>query len=139
MTASVTHPGTPRSRLWFGMFGGALPWLVHLVGASIIAEWGCLAGIDRQQLMGITAVAWGVIALSGATLAVALVATWSAYQTWQHYRGDAAGQTAENEPTALDVRGTDAFMARTGLWTSGLFVFIILVESFPIFYFLSNC
>lgn len=139
MTASVTHPGTPRSRLWFGMFGGAIPWFAHLVGASIIAEWGCLAGIDRQQFLGITAVAWGVIALSGVALAVALAAAWSAYQTWQPYRDDADGQAAEDEQTALDQRGTDAFMARTGLWTSGLFVFIILVESFPILYFLSAC
>lgn len=136
MTASVTSPSAPRSRLWFGMFGGAVPWLVHLVGASIIAEWGCFAGIARWQFLGVTAVAWSVIVLSVVTLLIAMAATWLAYRTNRHYHEFA---TDEREEIVDDQLGTDAFMARTGLWTSGLFVFIILVESFPILYFLTDC
>jgi hypothetical protein len=136
MTASITSPSVPRPRLWFGLFGGALAWLVHLVGASIAAEWGCVAGLDRWQLLGVSAVAWLVIAISVLTLLAAAGATWSAYHVNRHYH-DAAGHQRDTD--AFDEHGTDVYMARTGLWTSGLFVFIIAAESIPVLYFLTEC
>ncbi len=136
MTAAVTSPDNERPRAGLGLFGGALAWLIHLVAASIISEWGCVSGLHRYELLGITAIAWSVIVLSIVALAAAAAATWAVYRLNRHYH-----ELGENQqsPDVFDVHGTDAFLARVGLWTSGLFVFIIAVQSFPILYFLTEC
>ena len=136
MTAVANRSKVERSRVGFGLFGGAIAWLVHLVAASIIAEWGCISGLHRYQFLGITAIAWSVIAISVVALLVAAAATWIVYRASQHYDDVAeTGQSAH----VYDASGTDKFLARVGLWSSALFVFIIAVQSLPILYFLKEC
>jgi hypothetical protein len=133
-TQAVTTPGVSRSRLWFGLLGGAIAWFVHLVGASIISEWGCLSGLHQNELAGITVVAWMLIGLSVIMAIIAVVAASSAFQVNRHYNQAAGGDAHES-----DEHGTDVYMARVGVWSSGLFVLIILAESLPILYFLTEC
>jgi hypothetical protein len=136
MSTSVTSPGVKRSQLWFGLLGGAIAWLLHLIVASIISEWGCTAGLYRREIFGITMVTWMLIAISILMLLLALLATWSAHRVNRHYR-----EAAEQEPGFIepDSHGTDVFMAQTGLWSSWLFVFIIAAQCVPIFFFLKEC
>lgn len=137
MTTSVTSPGVSRSRLWFGLLGGAISWLLHLIGASIISEWGCLAGLNRYELLGITAVAWMLIAISVVMTLVAVFATWFAYRVDRHYREiDSQHRGSEHD---AEGHGTDIYIARVALWSSALFVFIILSQCVPIFYYLTQC
>lgn len=136
MAATSVNPEREHPRIGFGLFGGAFAWLIHLVVASIIAEWGCISGLQRFQFLGITAIAWSVVVLSIVALVVAAVATWAVYRLNRQYHGVTE---AEQTAAVYDAEGTERFLARVGLWSSALFVFIIAVQSFPILYFLSDC
>ena len=136
MTAVFNRSASERPRMGFGLFGGAFAWLIHLIAASIIAEWGCNAGLHRYQFLGITAVAWGVISLSLVALLMAAAATGVVYRLNQKYHDVVeTGESAD----VCDAQGTDKFLARVGLWSSALFVFIIAAQSIPILYFLTEC
>lgn len=124
-------PRVSRTALWFGFLGGAVAWTLHLLAASFISEWGCLTGLARWQWLGLTSIAWLLIAASVLMLLLAIWATWVAYRL-QH-------QLSEAGSTPLDRHGTATFLARAGLITNGVFTFIILAQCVPIFYFLSRC
>ena len=134
MTALATESAIPRPRLSFGLFAGAIAWLVHLVGAAVVAEWGCFAGLDRWRFGGVSAIAWTVIAITAATLLLAVAATWSAYRAERRYSG-----TATDSPDGDEKRGNDAFMAKVGFWADMVFALIILAQSVPILFFLTGC
>jgi predicted aspartyl protease len=136
MAAASIHPEIEHPRVGFGLFGSAFAWLVHLIAASIIAEWGCVSGLQHYQFLGITAIAWSVVVLSIVALLVASVATWAVYRLNRRYQSlSEDGQTS----SVYNTGGTGRFLARVGLWSSALFVFIIAAQSFPILYFLSDC
>lgn len=125
-------------RLWFGVLGGAIAWLLHLLLAYGIAEFGCVSPFSETRLMGLSGVAWLEIGASLITAAVAAIAAVVAYRshpsTWDQKRfegGDHAEASAADSPRV--------FMAYTGVLTSALFVFIILVESLPVLYYLRDC
>lgn len=120
-----------RGQLWFGLFGGALAWLVHLVGLSVTAEWGGLSGLDERMMGGISVVAWLVLLWTALTAAVALGATWVAVRLRRQMN---SRQTSEQ--TVDDKLANSRFMARTGMLLSGLFLLIIVVETIPVFYYL---
>lgn len=124
--------GVNRFLLWFGVLGGAVAWTAHLLLAYAIAEFGCVSPFGQLRWMGITAVAWSVIAVSLLTLLVAVAATWVSQRSARRLVGSS---------TAADYESADprVFMARTGRITSGLFVFIILVQTLPVLYYLRNC
>lgn len=120
-----------RRALWIGLLGGAVAWLVHLVAAYAIAEFGCVGRLRQLSFAGLNAVAWLIIAASVVTLLAAVVSAWLAYRSEQRLR---AGLDAD-EPESVAERE----VARTGWITSGLFALVILVESLPIFYYLQDC
>lgn len=120
-----------RRGLWFGVLGGALAWLIHLVGAYVIAEFGCVGRLRSVSFLEVTAVAWLLIAFSSLMLLIALASTWVAYQRYRHLRNSAApGDEATNAIADLD---------RAGWITGGLFALVIFVESLPILYYLQDC
>jgi hypothetical protein len=123
--------GVSRPLLWYGLLGGALAWLVHLLAAYLIAEFGCLTALRDMHFLGVTAVAWLAIAVSVVTFAVAVGATVAA---WMVERQLPPGRREE-----LDPRGTELQVGWLAMLMSGLFAFIILVESVPIVYFLREC
>jgi hypothetical protein len=131
MTGPPTSPAVSRKALWFGAFGGAVAWLLHLVGAAVIAEWGCFAGLYRTTWLGLTVVAWMIIAVSVATAVAAIAATVTA--------GMVYSRTRWGDSERLDPRGTARFLAWFGLVSSGLFLFIIVAETIPLLFFLTHC
>jgi hypothetical protein len=116
-----------RGALWFGLFGGALAWTAHLMFAYAAAEFGCVGRLGERGYLGVSAVAWLVLALTAAATLASAAATAVAYRSPRRLQSGQAGQDAER------------YTAWAGLLTSGLFTFIILFESIPIFYYLHAC
>ncbi len=125
--AGVTNIG-----VGFNLIGGGVAWLLHLLLAYLIAEFGCLRGWGDLHLMGITLVAWLVLFISVLTLGLAGVAIFISWRTGAKLRS----VPGDGEDIGARAKG---FTARAGLITNGLFFFVILVESIPILYFLRVC
>lgn len=113
--------------LWFAFFGGGLAWLTHLLAAYAIAEFGCVANLDRFELLGVSAVSWGIVATTLVTLAVAVWATWVGYRCARQARSGA------------DIRGAGVMMTRAGWMLSALFTAAIFFETIPVLFHLRNC
>lgn len=129
MHAQAARDRTPsRLALWFGLLGGAIAWVLHLLLAYLIAEFGCVGGLGEVRFLGITAVAWLILAVSLLTLAGAVAAT-------------VVARRSERPPAHDDddVGSSEAMFARAGLIISAWFVLIILVETVPILYYLGSC
>src|ERR671914_353747 len=102
-----------RGALWFGLFGGAIAWTVHLMLAYAAAEFGCVGRLGERGYLGITQVAWLEAALTLATALVSGAATVVAYRSHRRLRSLAAQEDA----TVAAERST----AWAGVLTSGLF------------------
>jgi hypothetical protein len=129
-SADAGSPCVSRRALWFGALGGGFAWLLHLMGAYAISEFGCRGGLNRASWLGVTTVAWLLAALSAATLIVAVISTLVARRCERRL------EAARGDTTAP--RG-EAEVARAGWMASGLFSLVILVESIPIVYYLKHC
>jgi heme/copper-type cytochrome/quinol oxidase subunit 2 len=119
-----------RWALWFGLWGGGVAWLLHLLLVYGIAEFGCLSGLGQVRAAGITVVAWLLIGASVLTLLIAGAALLVALRSRD--RANAAGQTAPGDDAEL-------FVGRAGWIATALFLAIILIQSIPIFFFLKDC
>ena len=102
MTHDISYPQVTRTGLWLGLVGGGAAWMLHLLLAWTIAEFGCVAGLGKVQASGISMVSWMLIAASLFCLALALVATWTA-------------QRARKELLSGIQEGNELFTAQTGL------------------------
>jgi hypothetical protein len=83
-----------RGALWFGLFGGALAWTVHLMLAYVAAEFGCVGRLGERGYLGISMVAWLELALTVATTLASGAATVVAYRS--HRRLRSANSLSEN-------------------------------------------
>ena len=119
-----------RKTLWFGLLGGALSWTAHLMFAYGAAEFGCVGQQDEESYAGISRVAWMQIALTVATATCSAIATAVAYRN--HRRLQLQGKLS-------DAVASEGYLAKAGAMTSGIFTFVILFESIPIFYYLRDC
>jgi hypothetical protein len=119
-----------RRQLWFGLLGGALAWLIHFFAAYLLAEFGCVSGWGKKQWMGISAVAWLVLAMTLFMTLVGLAAAWSAWRAYLRLR---TGPSAE-----VALRG-ELYLAQAGALTSSIFVAAILFETIPVFFYLQRC
>ena len=130
MPAAAMTSEVRRASLWFGLFGGAIAWTVHFLSAYVVAEFGCVAGLNERSHWNISLVAWLELALTAVAVLVAAAATAVAYRSQRRLFASALlGSTREAE----------RYTARAGLLTSGIFTFIILFESIPIFFYLRSC
>lgn len=121
-----------RGTLIFGLLGGAVAWLLHLLLAYLIAEFGCLLGYGEVMWGGVSLVAWTLLVMSALILALAGVATAVSYIKWEELGLGSAGEGTEK-------RSAQLFLARTALITNFLFLLIILAQTVPIFYYLREC
>lgn len=112
-----------RFHLWFGLLGGAFAWLLHLMLAYAFAEFGCLSTMGQITFWNISLVAWNILIVSVVLTLIGAAATWIPYRIDRDLRA-----STEDHP--------QAFTARVGWISSGIFTFVIVFESVPIFYFL---
>jgi hypothetical protein len=120
---------TGRLVLWSSMWGGGVAWLIHLIVAWLFAEFGCLGGWQAQSWLGVSRVAWLVLALSAFCLLLALLAAWGS--VWCRRR-------AEGEPTPEGV-DTTRFIAHYGIWVNVLFVLVIVAQTVPALFYSRDC
>lgn len=118
-----------RFRLWFGLFGGAVAWTIHLLAAYAIAEFGCVSSFREARFLGITGVAWGILALTVLTLILAVGGLLIARRSDRLLREEILQK--EDDP--------EAFMANVGWITSVVFVAIIVAQTLPVLYYLRSC
>lgn len=64
----------PDGWLWFGVIGGAVAWLLHLLFAYAIADFGCVSDFRNVRWLEFSGLAWSVGGLSVSTLAFAILA-----------------------------------------------------------------
>jgi hypothetical protein len=128
-----TTPNTVVSRvsLWSGLFGGAIAWTIHFMSAYVVAEFGCAGSFGDRSYGNISFVAWLELILTAAAVVVAAGSTAVAYRSELRLLS-----SVHDEGTP---RCAERYTARAGLLTSGIFTFIILFESIPIFFYLHEC
>lgn len=117
-------------RIWFGLLGGGIGWVLHLFLTYAIAEFGCVAFGAYPPILGVSWVAWLLLAASAATLLIGLAAAWVAYGSDQELAG---------RPTTEGGHLSERALVRLGMYTSLLFVLIMIVQTMPIFFFLQEC
>ncbi len=123
-------PQVNRALVWFVLLGGATAWTLHLLLAYAVAEFGCLSGMGETRVGGLTLVAWMLLGVSVLAAGIAGVATVVSLRL--HRRIRAAEMGGEGE------RAT-AFSVRLGLISNVGFAGVIVVQTIPIFYYLSKC
>jgi hypothetical protein len=131
MSTVAQEIGVSRGTLWFGLFGGAIAWTIHLMLAYVVAEFGCAGRLGEGSYLGITLVAWLEVGLTLVTALASGVATLVAYRSHRRLSSDAAEVEA--------AVSAERYTAWAGVLTSGLFTVIILFESIPIVYYLHTC
>jgi hypothetical protein len=122
--------GVGRAALWFGLLGGGVAWLVHFLTIYVVAEFGGVSGWGQSPFLGITVQAWLLLVISLLMTVGAGAAAYVAHRSRRFLR-----QTSPTEDD-LERHAAGWHMARAGYVASSLFLFIILVESLPIFFFL---
>lgn len=131
MRATATASEISRASLWFGLLGGAIAWTIHFMLAYTIAEFGCVSGLGQRSYWNISLVAWLELAVTAVASSVAAAATAVAYRNQVCL--------LSISPTTTNSVDVEQYTARAGLFTSGIFSFVILFESIPIFFYLRNC
>ena len=119
-----------RRGLWFGFVGGPVAWLAHLLLVYTIGEFGCLTWPADRIWLGLTPVAWMVIAATVITGIPAGAATVIAYRATNQFGADASETATEPGRHML---------AYAGLAASGISTLTILVEALPVLYYLRDC
>jgi len=138
----VSDPGSSHDtgswKLGFILLGGGVAWTLHFLLAWAIAEFGCIAGWDAAVFLGLHAITWLIL---GVTLGAVTLAAVAAGYAWQGVVAWRAGRAGAEQATAglPDPRGWRSYVARAGLISNLTFLFIIVVETIPVFYFLGSC
>jgi hypothetical protein len=132
-------PSSPEHRskvtdawLWFGVLGGAIAWLLHLLLAYAIAEFGCVSDFRDVRWLEFSGVAWLIGGMSALTLALAIWADIVAQRNGRYFAG-------EVKATRLEDHDPRVFMARSGVLSNRIFIFIIAAQTLPILYYLRDC
>ena len=120
----------PGRILWSALVLPGVAWLVHFLGIWAIAEYGCVAkGFPRGAFLGVMDLAWVVLVWSVILLGVVVYLGMLSSRVRRHLKAMATSE----------VRDSDLFMARAGIYSAFLFGFIIAVQTIPIFYYLERC
>lgn len=122
-----------EGRLWFGVLGSPIAWFFHLVVAYTLAEVACVAGFPGFDVLGLHG---GVSLILGVTLlALAVTGTAGLVAYGSNRQLD---RHSEKKEAPVD-RGVAEQMAQWGVHLSVLFIFIIAVETIPVFFYLQPC
>lgn len=122
-TAEVRNSKT----LWFGMFASPVIWSVYLVTGYALAEAGCMTNFLNFTIFGATALLVVLMALSALAVGGILWNAWWSYRSWRHY----AALNPE-EPHPLQAYDRDEFLALSGLLLSGIFLFLVIINVYPL-------
>jgi hypothetical protein len=119
-----------RALIWFVLLGGATAWTLHLLLAYGVAEFGCLSGMGKIEMGGLTWVAWMLLGVSALAAGLAGVAIVVSLRLHRRLRAGGAGGEGDR---------STAFSVRLGLISNVVFAGVIVVQTIPIFYYLRGC
>lgn len=119
--------------LWFGFLGSPIAWLLHLVIAYTLAEVVCVADFPAFEVLDLHGGVVLILAVSLLTLLLAVAAGAVAFVSMRKMERHVRKQEVSAE------RGVGGQMARWGVHLAVLFVFIIGVETIPVFFYLQPC
>lgn len=141
-SASETQPNPEASREPAGglvslfLFGGAICWTIQLLFAVFISEWGCISGMGDFRLFGVTAIAWSVIAVSLLTMALT---GWAMRLSLGSCRRQSRSAAESDSEDFAAERESARYLAQVAVWSNGLFLFIIVAQTIPILFYLTEC
>jgi len=101
--------------------------------AYAAAEFGCVGSLGRPGYFGISLVAWLILLLTAATASIAATSTFVAYRLYRHLA------TTPHDSADGESHSAERYISYVGLLAGSLFVFVILFESIPIFFYLRHC
>lgn len=133
MDVPATIAGVKSWRMGFALVGGAVAWAGHLLLSYAVAEFGCVAGLGHRHVLGVPVVSWMLLGVSVVFTTMAAAALMFSYRI-----REPASPPPSSSPDPDD-RSTREFAARFGLIVNGLFLFIVLVQSVPVFYYWGRC
>jgi hypothetical protein len=113
-------------RLWFGLLGGALAWATHFLVSYILVSVACVSNYFAWQIAGLNGLLLVLLLATIIAATVTTVALVTAYRSWQR-----TGEGAE--PSDEGPRGRDAYMSVAGVILNSLFLFLIALETVPLF------
>lgn len=118
-----------RGRVWVGLWGGGVAWLLHFLSSWALAEFGCLGPLARSGPLGLTRVSWWVLAVTALAVVLAAAATWVGWQTERRARALPPSPSAE----------ASAFAARVAWMAGAVFTLVVVVEALPVLFYLRGC
>jgi hypothetical protein len=117
-------------KMWFALVGGAVAWTAHLMLAYVIAEFGCVGGLAHRTFLTISVLSWMLIAMSAVMTAAAAGAVVISYRIHQR---------ARLVSSDVDDTATAEYVGRFGLIANAVFLFVVLVQCVPIFFYWGHC
>ncbi len=126
---SDTTGEVSRLQLWCGLYGGAIAWTLHLLAAYAIAEFGCVSSFRDARFLGITGVAWGILAVTALTLILGAGSLWISRRSQRLLLAEFGEK--EDDP--------EVFLAHIGWICSVVFFGIILAQAVPVLYYMRSC
>ncbi len=126
-------------RLGIGIWGGGIVWTVHFLSIALIAEWGCFTGLGEWRWLGVTGVAWVIVMISVLMSLVCLGVVWLAWDTFKNLNRSPASCPSDEVADVYDRPGNHRSLAKVGLFSGLLFLVIILVQSVPVLFYLTEC
>jgi len=118
------------------LFGGAICWTIHLLFIAIVTEWGCVSGMGELRLLGITGIAWSVIVAS--LFALALTG-WAMRLSLESCRQKCGTDIGSDGDESDGKRGSGCYLAQVAVWSNGLFLLVIVAQTIPILFYLTEC
>src|SRR5690606_2513937 len=112
-----------KIRTWYAFLGRALACSLHILGPYGISEGYCRSGLFGTSSLGLSLMQWGLGLLTVIAMGITLSALRVARR--HHLASLTDITTAKND--------INLFMARSSLFSNGLFLLIITAQSFPIF------
>lgn len=111
------------SMLTIGVLAAPAAWLLQICAGEAIVAHACYPHDVPLRIPLSSAIGWGVVGMSGATLLVGALGTWLAWRNWRRLNRAGRRQTPESIDTKVE---GEAFVARVGLMASGLFLFALV-------------
>lgn len=116
---------------WFAFLGGPIAWTFHLLLCYAITEFGCAGDAAPSTLLGVSVIAWAILAVSLVTFVMAAAATAIAWR-------QQPDRSAPREPTDEPGSGAD-YLLRAGVPMGVLSALVIAAQTLPILFYLRGC
>ena len=140
MSRPAPGPGeVSRARIWLGLWGGGLAWLVHFLTIYALAEFGGLSGLGERLVLGVSLVVWLVFAATLLTLLAAGAAIRISWSTSRRAREHDSATSGDLDADAAPGPASDLFAGRVGWIAGALFAVAIVFEAIPALFYLRAC